>query len=110
MERADIFARFANTFAAKQVYSEPCNVDGITVITAAAVGGGAGMRQTGNEQEGSRGGMGGSARPVGAFIIRNGQVSWKPALNLERTILTLGLIIGGLTVSYLIASQRGHRA
>jgi hypothetical protein len=40
MENADVFARFANTFAAKQVYSEPCTVDGITVITAAAVGGG----------------------------------------------------------------------
>jgi hypothetical protein len=109
MDNADVFARFANTFAAKQVYSEPHSVDGTTVITAAVIGGGAGMKQADNEQEGRRGGMGGSARPVGAFIIRNGEVSWKPALDLQRTILAAGLMVGAFAIGCLLLSPR-HRS
>jgi hypothetical protein len=105
MDNADVFARFASTFAAKQVHSEPCKVDGITVITAAVVGGGAGMRQAGNEPEARHGGMGGSARPVGAFIIRDGVVTWKPALDLQRVTITVGLLVGALTVGWLIARR-----
>jgi len=109
MDTSDVFARFANTFAAKQVYSEPYEVDGITVITAAAIGGGAGMRKAGSEQEAGRGGMGGSARPVGAFIIQNGAVTWKPAFDLQR-VLTIGLTVGALAMGLLMVSRRGHRA
>jgi hypothetical protein len=107
MDTADVFARFANTFAAKQVYSEPYKIDGITVITAAVIGGGAGMRKADSEQEG-RGGMGGSARPAGAFIIQNGAVTWKPALDLQR-VLTVGLTVGALAMGLLMLSRRSHR-
>ncbi len=47
MNTSDVFSLFGNTFAAKQVYSEPFQVEGTTVITAAVVGGGAGMRREG---------------------------------------------------------------
>lgn len=107
MDTSDVFARFTSTFAAKQVYSEPYKVDGISVITAAVVGGGAGMRKGGNEQEG-RGGMGGSARPVGAFVIQNGEVTWKPVLDLQR-VLTVGLALGTLAIGLLLLSRRSHR-
>ena len=107
MDTSDVFARFANTFAAKQVYSEPYKVDGISVIAAAVVSGGAGMRKGGNEQEG-RGGMGGSARPVGAFVIQDGVVTWKPALDLQWA-LTVGLAVGTLAIGLLMLSRRSHR-
>lgn len=107
MNTSDVFSLFGNTFAAKQVYSEPYQVAGTTVITAAVVGGGAGMRKGGNEQEG-RGGMGGSVRPVGAFVIQNGEVSWRPALDLQR-VITIGLAVSGLAIGLLMLSGRRHR-
>jgi hypothetical protein len=104
MQASDVLPHFANSFAAKRVYSEPYTVDGITLITAAAISGGAGMRRDGSEQE-TGGGMGGAARPVGAYVVRNGQVTWKPALDLERIALR-GLLIGALVVLGLMRLRR----
>jgi hypothetical protein len=104
MQASDVLPQFASTFAAKRVYSEPYTVDGTTLITAAAISGGVGMRRDASETE-TRGGMGGSARPVGAYVVRDGQVSWKPALDLERLALR-GLLIGALVTLGLVLSRR----
>jgi uncharacterized spore protein YtfJ len=74
----------------RRVFGEPLEKDGITVIPAARVqgggggGGGQGPEGTGG---GSGGGFGLNARPVGAFVIRAGQVSWQPALDVNRIVL-----------------------
>jgi hypothetical protein len=104
MQPSDVLPQFASTFAAKRVYSEPYTVDGTTLITAAAISGGAGMRRDASERE-TGGGMGGSARPVGAYIVRDGQVTWKPALDLERIALR-GLLVGALLTLGLVLSRR----
>jgi hypothetical protein len=50
------------------------------------VGGGAGE---GPEQQGSGtgGGYAVNARPVGAYVVRDGVVQWQPAFDLNRVIL-----------------------
>lgn len=70
---------------AKRVYAKPVESGGVTVIPAARVMGGAG----GGNGEGPDGtgqgegaGFGVMARPVGAFVIENGTVRWKPAIDL----------------------------
>ena len=69
-----------------RVYGEPYDKGGVTVIPAAFVmgggGGGTGHDQTGGEGEG--GGFGMRGRPVGAFVIKGDQVTWRPAVDPSR--------------------------
>ena len=75
----------------KRVYGEPYQVDGITVIPAAAVMGGGGA---GGDTEGNGGGgFGLSARPAGAWVIKDGDATWRPAIDLNRAIF-MGQIAG----------------
>jgi uncharacterized spore protein YtfJ len=60
------------------------------VIPAAKVQGGAGGgggEDPEGQAKGSGSGFGVSARPVGAFVIRGGEMTWRPALDLNRVIL-----------------------
>jgi hypothetical protein len=91
MQTSEFLPRFADSFAAKRVYSEPYREDGTTIITAAAVRGGGGLGHDSGEHEG--GGLGLSARPVGAYVIRNGRVVWKPAFDLSRIMLRGQLVV-----------------
>jgi uncharacterized spore protein YtfJ len=69
----------------KRVYGEPYQVDGVTVIPAAVVMGGGGAG--GDTQGNGGGGFGLSARPAGAWIIKDGDATWRPAIDVNRAIL-----------------------
>jgi uncharacterized spore protein YtfJ len=71
------------------VFGEPYEQDGVTIIPVAAVAGGAGGGSGSESQPnpGAGGGFGVSARPVGVYLIKEGQVRWEPALDLNRVIL-----------------------
>jgi uncharacterized spore protein YtfJ len=58
---------------ARRVYGEPIESDGVTVVPAAAVRGGGGGG--GDAEDNGGGGFGLAARPVGAWMIRDGDVS-----------------------------------
>ena len=92
----------------KRVYGDPYERNGIVVIPAAAVvggGGGGGGEQDG--QAGSGGGFGLHARPVGAYVIRGDEVSWEPAMDLNRTILGGQLLaLAALLVVRSVARRR----
>ena len=68
-------AREAKTV--RRVYGDPYRKDGLTIIPAAKVRSGAG----------ARGGYGVTATPVGVYVLRDGEVEWKPAFNLNRAVL-----------------------
>jgi uncharacterized spore protein YtfJ len=68
----------------KRVYGEPYQEDGVTVIPAASVAGGGGAG--GDTQGNGGGGFGLSARPAGAWVIKDGDATWRPAIDLNRTI------------------------
>ena len=71
--------------SAKRIYGEPIERDGLTIIPAAKVSGGGGGG--GDAEHNGGGGFGVRARPVGAYVIKDGEVSWEPALDLNRIIL-----------------------
>jgi hypothetical protein len=75
----------------KRVYGDAYEKNGMTVIPAATVRGGAGRR--GDDESGSRGGFGMVARPSGAWIIEDGRAEWKPAVDVNRVILG-GQVVG----------------
>jgi uncharacterized spore protein YtfJ len=63
----------------KKVFGESVHEDGITVIPVAKVGGGGGG---GGDTEGNGGGgFGLTAKPAGAYVIKDGEVTWKPAVD-----------------------------
>ena len=74
----------------RRVYGEPYQEDGLTIIPAANVTGGGGG---GGDTEGNGGaGFGVRARPAGAWVIKDGEATWRPAFDLNRTILVGQLI------------------
>ena len=95
MDLNDILDRARDTITVQRVYGEPIERDGLLLVPAAAVMGGAGAgrgesRGTGEGAgpgEGGGGGWGGMARPAGAFVISQGRVSWQPAVDVNRVIL-----------------------
>ncbi len=69
----------------KRVFGEPIERDGALFIPAAQVRGGGGG---GGDSQGNGGsGFGLVANPAGVYVIRNGNATWQPALDLNRVIL-----------------------
>jgi uncharacterized spore protein YtfJ len=74
----------------RRVYGEPFQENGLTIIPAANVTGGGGG---GGDTEGNGGaGFGVRAKPAGAWVIKDGDATWRPAFDLNRTILVGQLI------------------
>lgn len=74
----------------KRVYGEPIERDGMLVIPAANVVGGGGGG--GDSDNNGGGGFGVSATPAGAWIVKDGEVQWQPAVDATR-IATLGMLV-----------------
>ncbi|MDP9265158.1 MAG: sporulation protein [Chloroflexota bacterium] len=95
MKIQETLAQAQEAMTVKRVYGEPFEKDGVTIIPAAAVRGGGG----GGGGDGGGVGYGIVARPVGAFIVKGGEVTWKPAVDATRVALRAMLIpIVGLLV------------
>ncbi|GAA2060602.1 sporulation protein [Polymorphospora rubra] len=127
----DLVRRAVGETTAGTVFGEPVSRGEVTVIPVARVkghgggGGGGGNADpaaaAGQQGNGSGGGAaphagGGSgagmrlsARPVGVFVLRDGRVHWRPALDLNKVILggQVVLVVALLTVR---AIARGRRA
>jgi len=92
----------------KRVFAEPYEKEGVTVITAASLagGGGGGGGHDDRGQEGEGGGFGLTARPAGAYVIKDGKVAWRPAVDVNRLLGTVGAVV----VVYLLARAGIERA
>ncbi|HEX6140320.1 MAG TPA: spore germination protein GerW family protein [Candidatus Limnocylindria bacterium] len=75
----------------KRVYGEPIQHNGLTVIPVADVRGGGGGGGAGTDNGGA--GFGLMARPVGVYVVRDGDVRWEPALDVTR-VATMGMLTG----------------
>lgn len=83
--------RARDVLTVKRVFGEPIERDGVTIIPAANVRGGGGG---GGDTEGNGGGgFGVSASPAGAFVIKDGVARWRPAIDVNRTVL-MGQLVG----------------
>jgi uncharacterized spore protein YtfJ len=77
-----------------QLFGEPHERNGVTVIPVATVrGGGGGGQGEGSGPEGvgtgsgSGGGFGLSAKPAGVYVIEGDHVRWRPAVDVNRIVL-----------------------
>jgi len=98
MNALEVLNQTKDAITVRRVYGDPYQQDGVTIIPAANVMGGGGG---GGDTEGNGGGgFGMSARPAGAWIVKDGEARWRPALDLNRVILMgqLVAIVALLTV------------
>jgi uncharacterized spore protein YtfJ len=92
-----------DAMSARRVFGDPIEQDGVTVVPVAAVSGGGGGG--GDAEHNGGGGFGLRARPVGAYVIKDGEVVWKPVIDASR--LTLGWqIVAGIAALALWAFAR----
>jgi uncharacterized spore protein YtfJ len=100
MKLDNVVGEVANAVSGRRVFGKPVERDGVTVVPAAVVvgGGGAGSGNgNGHGPDNSGGGFGVYAFPVGAYVIRDGRVRWKPAVDvnwlLVFTLMALRLVL-----------------
>lgn len=86
---------------AERVFGEPIERNGVVLIPAAEIrgGGGAGGGSEEGGSSGSGGGYGLRARPVGAWVIREGDVRWQPAVDVGA--LAARALVGALALVVL---------
>lgn len=87
----DLLTETKDIVNVRKVFGEPYQSNGVTLIPAAAVRGGMGGGEgegTDETPAGRGGGMGISARPIGAYRIKGDDVTWIPAVDLSRVIFT----------------------
>jgi uncharacterized spore protein YtfJ len=108
MKVAELVTTVRDAITVSRVFAEPYEKDGVTVIAAATVagGGGGGGGHDDRGQEGEGGGFGVSARPAGAYVIKDGRVRWRPAVDVNRLFAT----IGAVAIAYLFARARIEKA
>ena len=101
MDVTEVLEKVRDAITVSRVYGEPYEKDGLTVIPAARVSGGGGGGSGKDEKggDGSGGGFGISGKPAGAYVIRNGDATWRPAVDPNRIIGVVGLVLTAWLVS-----------
>jgi uncharacterized spore protein YtfJ len=87
----EMFEGVRDALSVKRVFGDPIEAEGVTIVPAAKVGGGGGGG--GDSEHNGGGGFGINARPVGAYVIRDGAVTWRPAVDVNR-VLALAFVLG----------------
>jgi uncharacterized spore protein YtfJ len=99
---------------ARSVVAEPITQDGLTIVPVVRIAGGGGggggtaPGVVGDEGSGTGAGFGVSSRPVGAFILKDGTVRWRPAIDVNRVILggQFVAIVALLTIRAIVKARR----
>ena len=68
-----------DAISVRRVFGDPIEQEGTIVVPVAKVGGGGGGG--GDSEHNGGGGFGLGAKPAGVYVIKDGQVSWRPAID-----------------------------
>lgn len=112
MDAEELLERARDALSGQRVFGDPVERDGVTVIPAASVrgGGGGGVGEDVEGQQGMGGGFGLLARPTGAYVLQGGRVRWQPALDVNRLLTAIAnLTIAVLFYRWRLAAIRARR-
>ena len=94
MDPKELIQQAQDALTVKRVFGEPYERDGVTLIPAASIRGGAGggrgegaTPDGAGSGSGSGGGFGLIAKPAGVYVIEGNKVRWQPAVDVNRIIL-----------------------
>jgi uncharacterized spore protein YtfJ len=96
----------------RRVFGEAYEVDGVTIIPVAKVGGGAGGGGGDDQSGGGSGfgsGFGMGAAPVGVYEVRDGKAEWKPAVDVNRIAKGGQVLAGIISVCITLVMLRRNR-
>ena len=110
MDVQSVITQARDAITVKRVFGEPYEADGVTVIPAARIVGGAGGgegERPPEREKGAGSGFGVVARPVGVYLVRGDQVSWRPAVDVNRIILGSQVVaaIALLTIRTIVKAR-----
>ncbi len=96
MDVSSVIKNAEDAMVVKRVFGDPFTDHGTTLIPVASIRGGAGGGH-GDAPEGKGtgegGGFGMKATPAGAYVVRDGAVCWRPAVDVNK------IIVGGQIVA-----------
>lgn len=87
-------------------FAPPYERQGTTVITATAARAHTATREDGDRADGGRlDAQLSGAKPMGAFVVREGRVRWHPVVDVTKVITTAELVAGGVLVARRLAAR-----
>jgi uncharacterized spore protein YtfJ len=125
MNAKDLLSKVGNNLSVGRSFGAAYEKDGLYIIPVAFVAGGGGggegpnegtssngtddNEDVGDSPRGSGAGFGGVVFPVGAYVVKDDDVRWVPAVNV--TLLALvGLSIFRLIVKTSVRSRKHHHS
>lgn len=113
-EEQRLVDRLAEVASVRRVFGDPTEQAGSIVIPVARVvgfGGGGGGSGGANGEQGGGGGGVVRVSPVGAFVLRGGEVTWQPAVDVSRIVLGGQLLaLAGLLTVRSVLRRRARRS
>ncbi len=109
-----LLSKVVDDATVKTVFGTPISEDGVMILPVARIsaggGGGSGSepRDNGEEAGGTGGGIGLAAKPMGVYVIANGKVRWRPAVDLNKVIMggQIVMAIGLFTLRAFLKARR----
>lgn len=91
MDTKELIDKVQDVAKVDRIFGQPTTEHGVTVIPVVRIGGGGGGGSGKQEGErpgtGSGGGFGLNAAPAGVFVIKDGDVRWRPVVDVNKVIL-----------------------
>ena len=106
MDPEQLLSGARDAISVRRVFGDPVEQDGLTIVPVATVRGGGGGG--GDNDANGGGGFGLAARPVGVYVIRDGEVTWRPAVDTVRIALGWQLVAGLAVLAARSILRRGR--
>lgn len=109
METTELLEKARDALTVRATIGEPVHEDGVVIIPVARIrsGAGGGASPEGSKNPGKGGGFGATSTPLGAFVIKDGAVSWRPAVDVNKIILggQIVMIVALLTIRAIVKAR-----
>jgi uncharacterized spore protein YtfJ len=111
MELDSLMARAGEAVSVGRAFGTPIDHDGVLVIPVAWVAGGGGGGSDNSEPEKSQsgGGFGGFTWPLGVYVVKDGTVSWMPAIDATRILLAGIRLVAAILSVVTVGKKRSRR-
>lgn len=87
MNAVDALTRARDAMTVRTAFGEPIVQGDVVVLPAAKIRGGAGGSDSEDDKGGAGGGFGVTTTPIGAFVIKDGEVRWRPAIDINKIVM-----------------------